>query len=138
MSQRGFCQDLDEGKLSFPVIHAFRTLGNDDVVLTDLLHMRDRKNCLSLNAKQLILSQIEECGSLDYTQSFLDGLLLDLVTWLRKFESETDQKNWILQSLLLQLEIKMDVKSTKKDSTFANVLRVWGGYREAAWRSELN
>ncbi|KAE8149070.1 polyprenyl synthetase [Aspergillus avenaceus] len=140
MSQRGFCQDLDEGKLSFPFIHAYQSLGSNDTVLTDLLHMRDRKGGLSREAKECILSHIDESGSLDLTQSLLDKLREGLEDMLAGFESCTGQKNWILRSMMLQLEIKRDVdlKKCKGESTWAKVRRVWGGYRDVAWGRELN
>jgi geranylgeranyl pyrophosphate synthase len=137
MSQRGYCQDLDEGKLSFPFIHTHQKLGNNDTILTNLLHMRDRRNGLSREAKEYILKQIEESGSLDYTQDLLDQLLSDIQCTLGNMETVTGKRNWVLQSMMSQLRIGRE-KSAVKESTFANVLRVWGAYGAAAWRTKLN
>ncbi|EAW21078.1 putative polyprenyl synthetase [Aspergillus fischeri NRRL 181] len=132
-SQRGFCQDLDEGKPSFPFIRAYHTL-EDSTVLTEWLNMLRSGDGASIEAKRYILIRIEESGSLKYTQDVL-GLLHDnLEGMLRDMESMTRQENWILRSMLVQLQIKQK-ESQPKESTFAEVLRVWGGYRETAWRS---
>ncbi|GFF64236.1 ophiobolin F synthase [Aspergillus lentulus] len=132
-SQRGFCQDLDEGKPSFPFIRACHTL-EDSTVLTEWLNMLRSGGGVSIEAKRYILTQIEESGSLEYTRDVLSALLDDLEGMLRDMESMTGQENWILRSMLVQLQIKQ-TKSVRKESTVAEVLRVWGGYRETAWRS---
>ncbi|KAL2824204.1 polyprenyl synthetase [Aspergillus cavernicola] len=110
VSQRGFCQDLDEGKISFPLIRAYRTL-EDSTILNEWLNMRGQGVGLSVEVKRYIFGQIEDSGSLEYTRALLDDLLLDL---------------------------KLNRGPEKKESTLAHVLHVWGGYQEAAWRSELN
>jgi geranylgeranyl pyrophosphate synthase len=132
-SQRGFCQDLDEGKPSFPFIRACHTL-KDNAVLTEWLNMLRSGSGASIEAKRYILTRIEESGSLEYTQDVLGLLLQDLEGMLRDMEFMTGQENWILRSMLVQLQIKQK-KSLRKESTFAEVLRVWGRYRETAWRS---
>jgi geranylgeranyl pyrophosphate synthase len=132
-SQRGFCQDLDEGKPSFPFIRACRTL-EDSTVLTEWLNMLRSGDGVSIEAKQYILTQIEESRSLEYTRDFLALLLHDLDGMLRDMESMAGQENWILRSMLVQLQIKQK-RSLPKESTLAEVLRIWGGYREMAWRA---
>ncbi|KAL4756114.1 bifunctional terpene synthase/polyprenyl synthetase family protein [Aspergillus foveolatus] len=132
-SQRGFCQDLDEGKASFPFIRACHTL-EDSTVLTEWLNTLRTEGGASIEAKRYILTRIEESRSLEYTQDVLGLLLEDLESMLRDMESMAGQENWILRSMLVQLQTKQE-KSMQKESTFAEVLRVWGGYREMAWRS---
>jgi geranylgeranyl pyrophosphate synthase len=132
-SQRGFCQDLDEGKPSFPFIRACHTL-EDSTVLTEWLNMLRSGGGASIETKRYILTEIEESGSLEYTRDVLALRLRDLEGMLRDMESMTGQENWILRSMLVQLQIKQ-YRSLRKESTLAEVLRVWGGYRETAWRS---
>ncbi|PKX88696.1 putative polyprenyl synthetase [Aspergillus novofumigatus IBT 16806] len=132
-SQRGFCQDFDEGKPSFPFIRACHTL-EDSTVLMEWLNMLRSGGGASIEAKRYILTRVEESGSLEYTRGVLALLLQDLEGTLRDMEVMTGQENWILRSMLVQLQIKQE-KPVRKESTFDEVLRVWGGYREMAWRS---
>ncbi|CEN60522.1 hypothetical protein ASPCAL02958 [Aspergillus calidoustus] len=131
-SQRGFCQDLDEKKLSFPFIRACNNL-EDNTVLREWLNVPHSGAATSMEAKRYILARIEESQSLEDTQNLLALLLQDLEAMLRDMESRTGQENWILRSMMVQLQIKPK-RSLQKESTFTEGLRVWGGYRDAAWR----
>lgn len=132
-SQLGFCQDLDEGKPSFLFIRACHIL-EDSRVLTEWLNILHSGAGAPVEAKQYILAQIEESGGLEDTRDLLALLLQDLEGMLRDMESMTGQENWILRSTMVQLQIKQN-RPLQKESTFAEVLRVWGGYRDTAWRS---
>jgi geranylgeranyl pyrophosphate synthase len=132
-SQRGFCQDLDEGKPSYPFIRACHNV-EDSTVLTEWLNMLRRGTGAPMEAKRYILARIEEIGSLEDTRHLLALLLLDLEGMLRDIETVTGQTNWILRSMMMKLQVKPG-RPLQKESTFAEVLRVWGGYRDAAWRS---
>ncbi|KAL4925666.1 bifunctional terpene synthase/polyprenyl synthetase family protein [Aspergillus undulatus] len=136
-SQRGFCQDLDEGKPSFPFIRACHDL-QDSTVLTEWLKMPRNGAGASIEAKRYILSQIRGSGSLEYTRELLSHLRQDLEDMLREMEYVTGHKNWILRNMILQMQVKEEKALQNKESTFTEVSRVWGKYQEAAWRSSLS
>ncbi len=79
--QKGFYEDLDEGKYSLPLIHALGQCGNtakDDALLRNLLSQRHVARRMSIEQKQLFLEYLNAQGSLDYTRLALDALQFEL------------------------------------------------------------
>ncbi|KAF9889668.1 hypothetical protein FE257_007176 [Aspergillus nanangensis] len=101
-SQKGFCEDLDEGKLSLPLIHA---LGRGDPELRSIIENRKRKYQLNYEVKQLVLDKLHANGSFQYTLEVLQELQACVNTELEHLEYATGQKNWILRMLLHKLKI---------------------------------
>lgn len=62
---KGFCEDISEGKFSFPIIHSLQN--GDKHLLMGLLRQRSQ----DLQVKQLALDLIEETKSFDYTKQVL-------------------------------------------------------------------
>ena len=71
--QKGFCEDLDEGKYSLPLIHLILSMPSDHV-LQNILTQRRVKGGSSLAHKQTILDMMEKVGSLKFTADMLDVL----------------------------------------------------------------
>jgi len=63
MKSKSFCEDLTEGKFSFPIIHSIRSNPKDTRVLS-ILKKRTNDVDVKRYAQQLLL----ESGSLDYTR----------------------------------------------------------------------
>jgi geranylgeranyl diphosphate synthase type 3 len=63
---KGFCEDLTEGKFSFPIIHAIRT----DMSNRQLLNILSQKTN-SLEVKQYAVQVIKGTGAFEYTLEFL-------------------------------------------------------------------
>jgi geranylgeranyl diphosphate synthase type 3 len=63
MKSKSFCEDLTEGKFSFPIIHSIRAHTNDTRVLS-ILKKRSSDDDVKRYAQQLML----ENGSLEYTR----------------------------------------------------------------------
>ncbi|KAK4235205.1 isoprenoid synthase domain-containing protein [Achaetomium macrosporum] len=74
--QKGFCEDLDEGKYSLPLIHALAHAGSSPgaILLKNLLAQRHIRGSMSLDQKRLVLQQLREQGSLEYTRRAVDAL----------------------------------------------------------------
>ncbi|KAE8391647.1 isoprenoid synthase domain-containing protein [Aspergillus alliaceus] len=100
--QKGFCEDLDEGKFSLPLIHA---LTQGDAEIESILEQRKRHGQLSYELKRLVLDRLRLKGSLDYTLSVLRELQESLRKELARAEAATQQKNWVLQLLLFRLKM---------------------------------
>lgn len=71
---KGFCEDITEGKFSFPIIYALNRLseiGETTKVsrLLEILRMRTTERSLKQEAHDLI----EESGAFDYCKEILEG-----------------------------------------------------------------
>jgi ophiobolin F synthase len=103
--KKGFCQDLDEGKFSFPLIHALSAQSDSTKLLRELLQRRRDVGCLSYEQKMLVLKQLDCVGSMAYTREMLKWLEGEVYEVVNKIEGATKMENWILRALLLKLEI---------------------------------
>ncbi|CDH53276.1 geranylgeranyl pyrophosphate synthetase [Lichtheimia corymbifera JMRC:FSU:9682] len=66
---KGFCEDLTEGKFSFPIIHSIRSDPNNRQLLNIL-----KKRSDSLEIKQYALQLLERTGTFDYCRKFLANI----------------------------------------------------------------
>ncbi|KAG6445824.1 hypothetical protein O3G_MSEX004100 [Manduca sexta] len=96
---KSYCEDLTEGKFSFPIIHAIRNQEGDNQVL-HILRQRTR----DVEVKRYCITLLEKLGSFRYTRGILhaldlearsevnrlggnpqlEALLDDLLTWRRE------------------------------------------------------
>ncbi|KAI0404815.1 terpenoid synthase [Xylaria palmicola] len=88
-AQKGFCEDLDEGKFSLPLIHAL-THTDKPLQLSGLLHERRRKGRCTNEQKQCILACMRDAGSL---------------TYLRRLENTFGQVNHEMRLILALLKL---------------------------------
>ncbi|KAK3900071.1 isoprenoid synthase domain-containing protein [Staphylotrichum tortipilum] len=85
--QKGFCDDLDEGKYSLPLLHALGRSSEakssvaenaGSLILRNLLAQRHTAGRMTLEQKQLFLEKLKEQGSLEYTRKSLDVLQAEM------------------------------------------------------------
>jgi geranylgeranyl diphosphate synthase type 3 len=69
---KSFCEDLTEGKFSFPIIHAIRHNPSDHRLM-NILKQRTTKQSIKMYA----VSYMEQVGSFAYTREVIRGLLDD-------------------------------------------------------------
>ncbi|KAI5376644.1 hypothetical protein J4E82_004590 [Alternaria postmessia] len=103
-AQKGFCEDLDEGKMSFPLVHALNNC-EDNAELYELLRQRRDIGYLSDEQKRLVLGQLDRVGSMMYTRDTLKRLQGEIHAGLKRIENVTGRENWILRALLQRLEV---------------------------------
>lgn len=104
---KSFCEDLTEGKFSFPIIHAVQTQKNDKQVLHIL-----RQRTIDVEVKKYCINLLEKLGSFEYTRNILDkidrqareevarhgsnpimeSLLNDLLSWKTGDKPTTDKE----------------------------------------------
>ncbi|XP_063924481.1 terpene synthase-like [Zophobas morio] len=72
---RVFCDDLDEGKFTFPMIHGILSHPNDHRLL-DMLKPRP----LDMESKKLFVDILESFGSFEYTRRELEKLKIGILT----------------------------------------------------------
>ncbi|CAG8639778.1 3057_t:CDS:2 [Rhizophagus irregularis] len=63
---KGFCEDLTEGKFSFPIIHSIHS-DPDNRQLINIL----KQHTTSIELKQFAIKLMKESGSFDYTKHYL-------------------------------------------------------------------
>ena len=68
-ARKGLCEDLTEGKFSFPVIHAIRADATN-LELINILRMKSTDD----NVKKYAVGYMERVGSFDYTKAVLADL----------------------------------------------------------------
>ncbi|KAJ6780916.1 hypothetical protein PWT90_03992 [Aphanocladium album] len=78
---KGICEDLTEGKFSFPVIHSIRS-NPSDLQLVNIL----KQKTTDVQVKRYAVTYMESTGSFDYTQK----VLATLIERARKLTLELD------------------------------------------------
>ncbi|KAL9620401.1 MAG: hypothetical protein Q9160_005101 [Pyrenula sp. 1 TL-2023] len=105
-AQKGFCEDLDEGKFSLPLIHALAHT-NRGLQLRGLLRQRRRKGHCTVEQKHLILTQMREAGSLEYVLHMLQALETELDCEVGRLERVFGQVNHEIRLMLTLLKVRL-------------------------------
>ncbi|KAK6525835.1 hypothetical protein TWF281_010878 [Arthrobotrys megalospora] len=99
--QKGFCEDLDEGKFSYLVVHAWRSA--ESKRLHVLFKERKQNKGMTRDAKVQALDILQTVGSFEYTEKQLSQLEEEIDNEVNKLEDITGKKNWSLRLLLHKL-----------------------------------
>ncbi|KAK2767552.1 hypothetical protein FQN54_003710 [Arachnomyces sp. PD_36] len=102
--QKGFCEDLDEGKYSLPLIHALQS-NPRNMQLRSMLTVRRVCGKSTFEHKQLILTHLKQAGSLDYTLEVLKTLYTELEQEIGRLEKVFGIENPWLTLLLEVLKV---------------------------------
>lgn len=84
-SMKGFCEDLDEGKYSLPLIYVLKTQPQDYQLL-HLLATGRKQGHMTKEQKELVLDILNKAGGMKYTRAVLDKLQIDIEKALAKLE----------------------------------------------------
>lgn len=98
MASKSYCEDLTEGKFSFPIIHAVHARP-DDTRLLNILRQRSDE----LSVKRHAVQWMNQCGSFQYTRNTLRDLKKSVFDELATLGGHDD-----LSSLVEYLDKKMD------------------------------
>jgi geranylgeranyl diphosphate synthase type 3 len=112
MQTKSFCEDLTEGKFSFPIIHAVHSRPNDTRLLSIL-----RARTEDIDIKRHAVAWLQECGSIDYTRQVLRSLREQV-----EVEIELLGGHDRLTALIRHLDAQLDTDSetTGADSSHLN------------------
>jgi len=100
---KSYCEDLTEGKFSFPIIHCIRKAerdGNNDTRLLSILKQRTE----DVDVKKYAISLMKDAGSLTYTREKCRSLKAEIIRDVQVFGGNPP---------LLQLLELLDVKIEK-------------------------
>ncbi|OGM48996.1 putative geranylgeranyl pyrophosphate synthase, partial [Aspergillus bombycis] len=104
-AKKGFCDDLSEGKFSFPLIHLLEHSPNASTLYKRIFDRQpEDKVEMSEETKSYIIAQMKEIGSLEYTQEVLDGLFDSIWKTAEKVE-EAMGENMGLKALCERLKL---------------------------------
>ncbi|KAJ5760835.1 terpenoid synthase [Penicillium odoratum] len=103
--QKGFCEDLDEGKISYPVIACCNADPTTrDIILGIFREKRDPSvNPLAKSTKVFMLQLIDRSGAFDNTWNLLQSLGKDTWGALLALEEATGQSSPALQQMIKKL-----------------------------------
>jgi ophiobolin F synthase len=118
-SQKGFCEDLEEGKFSVILIHALGSLAayERDHMLAIIRRQQFQNSSvdatidfgsprapqLSRELKLHVLELMEKAGSMVYTRKLLSVLETELEAEIEKLERQTGVENSIIRLILVRL-----------------------------------
>ncbi|KAJ2703748.1 hypothetical protein FB645_003769 [Coemansia sp. IMI 203386] len=95
-NNKGYCEDLTEGKFSFVITHAI-THGEDGAQLMSILRQKTADN----NVKSYAVSLMAKARSFEYTKGFLDRLEDDIAKKIKELGG-----NRVLEQLMDKLSVR--------------------------------
>ncbi|KAL8684005.1 MAG: hypothetical protein Q9186_000035 [Xanthomendoza sp. 1 TL-2023] len=104
--QKGFCEDLDEGKLSLPLIHSLQNSSEaEKAQIMGIFRTRGSSGLLP-EVKRFVMSHLsEKTASLSYVKEMLEGMEVKLADDLMALEEMFGVKNDLLQGVLAKLKV---------------------------------
>ncbi|KAJ4007490.1 geranylgeranyl pyrophosphate synthetase [Fusarium irregulare] len=104
--KKGFAEDIGEGKISLPLIHAPATKSPQQGRLLSILQQRKCGNGLCPEVRKLALEDMIAAGGLEYAKKIAVGLQDSVNETLSMYESKVGEKNWLLRLAQKKLEIE--------------------------------
>ncbi|KAK6502357.1 hypothetical protein TWF506_002938 [Arthrobotrys conoides] len=104
--QKGFCEDLDEGKFSYLIVHSWNTQSAESTRLRTHFEERYKTGFMTRQAKEEVLDILHKNGSFDYTERKMEQLAQGIDKEVCRLEGITGGKNWSLRLLLQKLTAK--------------------------------
>ncbi|CAG7555112.1 unnamed protein product [Fusarium equiseti] len=105
--KKGFAEDIGEGKISLPLIHALATKSPEQGRLLSILQQRKCGNGLCPEVRKLALDDMIAVGGLEYAKKTAVGLQDSVDETLSMYESKVGEKNWLLRLAQKRLEIEI-------------------------------
>lgn len=103
--QKGVADDINEGKMSLPLIQALSTKSLGRGRLSSILQMRKSSVPLSKEVLKMAVKEIRAGGGLDYARNTAKDLQEKVNSALSYFETKTGARNYILRLVQKKLEL---------------------------------
>lgn len=100
--QKGFCEDLDEGKISLPLIYCLTGSDPEQTMIKGILQHKGVGE-MPMALKRLILAKMRNGGALDSTFLLLQDMQEDILRELKLLEAAFGFENPILELVLRRL-----------------------------------
>lgn len=98
---KGYCEDISEGKFSYPIIHSIRSRPGD-LRLLSILKQRSEDSMV----KEYAVDYIRSTGSFRYSRQKIESLLRQAREQLRGLEEDGSNRGEKMRAILELLEIK--------------------------------
>ncbi|OKL57729.1 hypothetical protein UA08_07231 [Talaromyces atroroseus] len=99
---KGLCEDLTEGKFSFPIIHSIRkNPGNRQLI--NILKQKPREDDL----KRYALSYMEGTDSFNYTRGVVNKLKEEAFNMIHCLEKQDLEENMAIRKLLARISLEL-------------------------------
>lgn len=106
IAAKGFCEDLDEGKFSLPLIHALRISQKQKQRLRAILQERRHNGSgMCVEMKSLVLEMLRDAGSLEYVRQVLKELEDAIDAEIRRVEEIVGEENFVFRLLVERLKV---------------------------------
>lgn len=103
--QKGLAEDISEGKISLPLIHALRS-SDHRLRLLSILEQRKFNGSVPLEVRQMAVKDITAAGGIQSTLEVIVRLQKEIDQLVTKYEEQTRRTNWILRLLRLRLHVE--------------------------------
>ncbi|USW55040.1 Putative polyprenyl synthetase, isoprenoid synthase domain superfamily [Septoria linicola] len=103
--QKGVAEDINEGKLSLPLIHALQSTKHRGRLLS-ILQQRKSGNGVDMEVRKLAVDDIKAAGGMKYTRSVVMKLEKEVEGLIAASEKVAGKTNWILRLLHKRLHIE--------------------------------
>lgn len=101
--QKGFCEDLDEGKFSFPIVACCNSDSTAGDIILGLFRHGQGGATLSRNTKVYMLDLVKGSGAFEATWELLQELNKEMCEALAKLETATGKTNQVLRRIIEML-----------------------------------
>lgn len=103
VSQKGFAEDLDEGKFSIMMIHGINADRNNTFLLDTLRKSIKNGNSLPVELKRQVIRYLEEKGSFKYARQVMRQLSEDIEEEYINVAKSTRSRNYTVEGLMKKL-----------------------------------
>lgn len=116
-ANKGLCEDLTEGKFSFPVIHSIRK-DPDNLVMLNILKQKTRDE----EVKRYAMAYMERTGSFAYTRKVLRELTKRAISLLDDLENGRERADGI-RKIVEKMKVEEPVNGTTEAETISGAER---------------
>ncbi|KAJ5627860.1 Phyllocladan-16-alpha-ol synthase [Penicillium lividum] len=100
LQKKGLCEDLTEGKFSFPIIHSIRS-NPTNRQLINVLKQKPQDEDL----KRYAVAYMESTNTFEYTREFVASLKIEALDMIGKLEKEGLGENLAIRKILARMSV---------------------------------